>query len=589
MGKINKWQPCAGLKVICKVSLLLSSLLLIQPIQAGLTLDEVRENYSPSEILAAIRNSTSEIETSPHYLAAQDNERLRSIFRYMIKDPIPPAEIVPVKDYNIVKELPDHRDIRFMLPDLLLERAVCTRVMSLYEDDPVSNAVTAATLMQSVDVAKQRRITSHYQNVLSSLSAKTKTLLEQAMQYWPIQNQQGAFVDTVALATEVPLYSAWQISEGCHNTLRLSTDNFSEVLLADVPVRDTPHDAAQSASYPGNTPAPSFDGEILTIPFVRQPEKEGSYQQIRLKEGEDGLWDLQEVKEISYIRHIEQVSIVRTEDLPQQVLLKIDGRFNGCHSLGRAVKYLDEVTGILHVDVYNKSPDPGPEDMCSAVITQYEILEPLPVNGMTNGIQQVIVNNRFETSFLHTGEQYHSGGAGVSEVLYADIDNAPYLEGNKLHIPTLDTPALPGQYQGVEFTQLSDGRWQLSSVAPDRKLVSVNRVELDQSAQLPVQVIMKINVNEKLSCLYDREIVTRYEEESQTFEVSLFKQEGDKETDSCVLMGEAYEAIYPLPVLGLPAGTYHVKINGSEEATFTLYQDNDFITSGIWQPLSRIM
>ena len=100
---------------------------------------------------------------------------------------------------------------------------------------------------------------------------------------------------------------------------------------------------------------------------------------------------------------------------------------------------------------------------------------------------------------------------------------------------------------------------------------------------------MKINVNEKLSCLYDREIVTRYEEESQTFEVSLFKQAGDKETDNCVLMGEAYEAIYSLPVLGLPAGSYHVKINGSEEATFTLYQDNDFITSGIWQPLSRIM
>lgn len=165
----------------------------------------------------------------------------------------------------------------------------------------------------------------------------------------------------------------------------------SEAAVSEAEITSLPVEEITLPDYP------VYKQNTLTIPTVAFEDHPAAYQNVSLVQTEQGRWQLSQAEEALLIEEIDAVELVRTDDFPVQVFLKVSGSFlNGCEGVGPV---FPELSGNeMKVSAYYAWYDRAVTS-CIQMLTPYEHVIALPVYGLDAGEYHYTLNDRFTGRF----------------------------------------------------------------------------------------------------------------------------------------------------------------------------------------------
>lgn len=163
------------------------------------------------------------------------------------------------------------------------------------------------------------------------------------------------------------------------------------------------------------------------------------------------------------------------------------------------------------------------------------------------------------------------------EVTPEDAGDYPVYRNGTLTVPRVDTDEQIGLFQnGVFQYDGSIDAWRLKDyqIAPvfDIFLLEENSVEVIVKESLPAQVFLKVKGSFPSPCGKIDRINHRLKDDR--FEVVITVGNTVSDVALCATVVTPFETVVPLPVYGLPAGTYTYIVNGKMTGSFELKSDN---------------
>lgn len=164
------------------------------------------------------------------------------------------------------------------------------------------------------------------------------------------------------------------------------------------------------------------------------------------------------------------------------------------------------------------------------------------------------------------------------EVVPLDQGDFPVYRNGTLTVPRVDTDEQIGLFQnGVFQYDGSIDAWRLQDykITPvaDIFLLEENSVEVIVKESLPAQVFLKIKGSFPDACEKIDRITHRLKD--NRFEVVITTGRTISDLAVCAAVITPFETLVPLPVYGLPAGTYTYIVNGKMTGSFELKSDNN--------------
>lgn len=165
----------------------------------------------------------------------------------------------------------------------------------------------------------------------------------------------------------------------------------------------------------------------------------------------------------------------------------------------------------------------------------------------------------------------------TDEVTPVDTGDYPVYRNGTLTVPRVDTDEQIGLFQnGVFQYDASIDAWRLQDyqVTPvtDIFLIENDSVELILKETLPAQVFLKVKGSFGSPCEKVGRISHRLK--GNRFEIVIATENTAPDLVLCAMVVTPFETVVPLPVYGLPAGTYHYIVNGKITGNFELKSDN---------------
>ncbi|MXS77262.1 hypothetical protein ABF87_04670 [Nitrosomonas sp. JL21] len=165
----------------------------------------------------------------------------------------------------------------------------------------------------------------------------------------------------------------------------------------------------------------------------------------------------------------------------------------------------------------------------------------------------------------------------IAEAASEDPVDFPVYRNGTLTVPRVDTDEQIGlfqngvfQYDGsIDAWRLQD--YKLTPVA-DIFLLENDGVELIIKESLPAQVFLKVKGSFPSPCGKIDRINHRLKD--NRFEVVITVGSTVSDVALCAAVVTPFETVVPLPVYGLPAGTYSYIVNGKMTGSFELKSDN---------------
>ena len=158
------------------------------------------------------------------------------------------------------------------------------------------------------------------------------------------------------------------------------------------------------SSFASENPVYQENPSRVTIPLVTADGKQGVYQDIELRFRDSHVLELVALQEGFPLTYIEQADVFLTNTFPVQAFLEISGNFPGsCGDIGYIAQRWTDNT--LIIDAYLKNDDwvRNPEQVaCTLMLRPFKHVIPLEVYGLSAGVYQYKLNNKFTGSFTLT-------------------------------------------------------------------------------------------------------------------------------------------------------------------------------------------
>ncbi|MDM8521449.1 hypothetical protein QUF64_15485 [Anaerolineales bacterium HSG6] len=233
---------------------------------------------------------------------------------------------------------------------------------------------------------------------------------------------------------------------------------------------------------------------------------------------------------------IDTVEALILESFPVQINIVVQGAFpDGCTELGEVTQLRNGTEFVIQLKTLTAQ-----NQACTEALVPFEHIESLEVEGLPAGSYQVLVNDKtaeFELSMDNelseemdqTDEATDSNtGSEADEALF---DNVESYEPQLNTLTTIITESFPVEVSVVVNGSLTDGCSRLLPAIP-----------VFETTTNGGRFIINLEAERSLDMMCTQQIV-------------------------------AFEEIIPLPVEGLPAGTYQVAVNGLN-TDFELLTDN---------------
>ncbi len=146
------------------------------------------------------------------------------------------------------------------------------------------------------------------------------------------------------------------------------------------------------------------------------------------------------------------------------------------------------------------------------------------------------------------------------------------LQGNVLTIPqgaVIDSNN-PTYFTDIQLNYNGNSTFTLVD-AQAANLVVVDSVQIAILESFPVQINLTLTGNKSVPCV---ELLPPAISKQDSLFVIVLAETQLGTGESCITVIDPFETTFALDVLGLPAGTYTVRVNGQIEDTFTLEVDN---------------
>ena len=127
----------------------------------------------------------------------------------------------------------------------------------------------------------------------------------------------------------------------------------------------------------------------------------------------------------------------------------------------------------------------------------------------------------------------------------------------------------PAYYNGIQLDYSGDGRFQLVA-AQAANLVTVESLSVNIMESFPVQVSVTVNGNKSVPCV---DLQTPAIGRQDKLFIIVLAETTLGPAESCIAIIDPFETTISLPVTGLPAETYTVRVNGVD-IQFSLDVDN---------------
>jgi len=127
----------------------------------------------------------------------------------------------------------------------------------------------------------------------------------------------------------------------------------------------------------------------------------------------------------------------------------------------------------------------------------------------------------------------------------------------------------PAYYNDILLDHSGDGSFQLVA-AQSANLVSIESLTINIMESFPVQVSVTVNGNKSVPCV---DLQTPAIGRQDNMFIVVLAETTLGPAESCIAVIDPFETTISLPVSGLPAGTYTVRVNGVD-TQFTLDVDN---------------
>ncbi len=140
---------------------------------------------------------------------------------------------------------------------------------------------------------------------------------------------------------------------------------------------------------------------VLSVPSVEYGGIPGFYQKGRIEYSPEGqTWKLAGYVAGVPIQQVNTVELVKTQDMPVQVFLKVSGAFpNGCLQVGEAGVSVTGNKFNVYLYYTDESIHPSAPRDCAAVVVPYVKVILLPVYGLPAGSYEYSLNGKFSGSF----------------------------------------------------------------------------------------------------------------------------------------------------------------------------------------------
>jgi len=159
-----------------------------------------------------------------------------------------------------------------------------------------------------------------------------------------------------------------------------------------------------------------------------------------------------------------------------------------------------------------------------------------------------------------------------------EVDNYPIYQDGQLIIPRVDTPGQAGSFQDAIFRfDEQINAWRLLSIretiVTDADEPLINKVEAIITDSSPVQVFLKIDGTFFSGCAQPGKVSQQLKDNK--FEVLIHADHSKTPPGTgCTTGFVPFNTIMPLSVYSLGAGTYEYSVNGGNDGTFILAEDN---------------
>lgn len=168
-----------------------------------------------------------------------------------------------------------------------------------------------------------------------------------------------------------------------------------------------------------------------------------------------------------------------------------------------------------------------------------------------------------------------AGGSTTTAPAAEGSITQPTYIADHLLIPAVDTDSQVAAYQNAIFARTSSGLWRLLTFnrrgSSTLQAAPVDDVEPTVTDAFPTQVFLRISGQFSSGCGSIGRISHRLEENHFTVVVSA--EYSDPEQYACTAAIRPFRKSWPLPVYGLPAGTYTYDLNGVT-GSFELTEEN---------------
>lgn len=166
----------------------------------------------------------------------------------------------------------------------------------------------------------------------------------------------------------------------------------------------------------------------------------------------------------------------------------------------------------------------------------------------------------------------------------ADADTNPTLnlvdDAYLLTIPEINHLGIGGYYQNAVLKHdAASDNWVLLRVKASKPVTPLGGLGGTQAiitTEHPIQVILKVWWTDS-ACADAGHVGLTYDEVEKRFDVRIYYTEAYAYPKEILLCGAQVierQKFIPLPVYGLPAGTYHYNVGGEISGSFTLATDN---------------
>tara|TARA_R110001599_G_scaffold55442_2_gene153445 strand:+ start:494 stop:1042 length:549 start_codon:yes stop_codon:yes gene_type:complete len=155
-------------------------------------------------------------------------------------------------------------------------------------------------------------------------------------------------------------------------------------------------------AQPADASITQDDTLILQIPSVGFSSDPGKYQNIMLQSGETELtWTLLSGDTVDKINTVSTVSVVKTSEVPVQVLLKVGGNIATCVDAGKYAFTINEnkIDTFLY---YDPATVPPAGTGCVDTVKPFVKVIPLPVYGLDAGEYSFSINGKLNGTFTLT-------------------------------------------------------------------------------------------------------------------------------------------------------------------------------------------